>query len=277
MTVKMIAVDMDGTFLNDQKKYNYLRFSYIYQQLKDRNIKFVVASGNQYYQLKSFFTDINTEIAFVAENGAWIFDKDKELFCGSFSQKNVYKIINILEKSEFSKKIHYLLCGCNSAYYLKDEDERWLSTMRHYYVRLTKINQIQELFNDKLLKFALNISNNIIKHVINDINNAHTEITVATCSGYNFVDLIVPGNHKGHALNLLAQRWGISNKEILAFGDGCNDIEMLKIAGFSFAMKNSVQIVKNTARYLAPSNNDEGVLIVIEDMLSGKKPFDNLI
>jgi hydroxymethylpyrimidine pyrophosphatase-like HAD family hydrolase len=48
MSVKLIAVDMDGTFLDDQKKYNKTKFLSQYQQLKERSIKFVVASGNQY-------------------------------------------------------------------------------------------------------------------------------------------------------------------------------------------------------------------------------------
>ena len=55
MSVKVIVTDMDGTFLNDAKTYNQPRFMAQYQELKKRGIKFVVASGNQYYQLISFF------------------------------------------------------------------------------------------------------------------------------------------------------------------------------------------------------------------------------
>lgn len=53
--VKMVAVDMDGTFLDDRKQYDRPRFMACYQMMKQRGIRFVVASGNQYYQLKSFF------------------------------------------------------------------------------------------------------------------------------------------------------------------------------------------------------------------------------
>lgn len=55
MRIKLIAVDMDGTFLSDQKTYNRERFMAQYRQMKERGIRFVVASGNQYYQLISFF------------------------------------------------------------------------------------------------------------------------------------------------------------------------------------------------------------------------------
>ncbi len=55
MRIKLIAVDMDGTFLSDQKTYNRERFMAQYRQMKEQGIRFVVASGNQYYQLISFF------------------------------------------------------------------------------------------------------------------------------------------------------------------------------------------------------------------------------
>ena len=78
MAVKMIAVDMDGTFLDDNKQYNAQRFARQYALLKEKGIRFVVASGNQYYQLLRYFPDIKDEIAFVAENGAWVSDSNEE-------------------------------------------------------------------------------------------------------------------------------------------------------------------------------------------------------
>lgn len=71
MSVKPIAVDMDGSFLSDAKTYNRARFLAQYARMKAQGIRFVVASGNQYYQLISFFPEIAHEIAFVAENGGW--------------------------------------------------------------------------------------------------------------------------------------------------------------------------------------------------------------
>lgn len=75
MSIKLIAVGMDGTFLSDQKTYNRERFMAQYQQMKAQGIRFVVASGNQYYQLISFFP----EIAFVAENGGWVVSEGKDV------------------------------------------------------------------------------------------------------------------------------------------------------------------------------------------------------
>ena len=66
MTVKVIVTDMDGTFLDDAKQYDRDRFQAQFEQLKARHIEFVVASGNQYYQLISFFPELKDQISFVA-------------------------------------------------------------------------------------------------------------------------------------------------------------------------------------------------------------------
>ena len=66
----------------------------------------------------------------------------------------------------------------------------------------------------------------------------------------------------------LAERWGISPSECVAFGDGGNDIEMLKYCGESYAMANAPQEVKNAAKYTCPSNNDDGVIITLEKIFS---------
>ncbi len=55
MGIKLIAVDMDGTFLSEAGNYDRERFKKQYIKMKEKDIKFVVASGNQYYQLHSFF------------------------------------------------------------------------------------------------------------------------------------------------------------------------------------------------------------------------------
>jgi Cof subfamily protein (haloacid dehalogenase superfamily) len=271
-TVKMVAVDMDGTFLDDQKQYNRSRFLACYQQLTARDIKFVVASGNQYYQLKSFFPEIASDIAFVAENGAWIIDRDEELFCGAFERRDVEAVIDTLQNGHYPG-LRYLLCGRNSAYYFDGMEESWLVKMRHYCHRLRPIHQLDETGDDRLFKFALNLSDDYIEPLMADIEHLHQGKVAATSSGHGSVDLIVPGHHKANGLNLLAQRWGISHDQVLAFGDGGNDLEMLKQSGFSFAMANAPDRVKQAARYLAPANNQQGVLQVIEQMLAGEGPF----
>lgn len=75
--------------------------------------------------------------------------------------------------------------------------------------------------------------------------------------------MIVPGFHKAHGIQLLQQKWNIKDEETTAFGDGENDIEMLKHINYSFAMENGSYEGKNIAKYITTSNDSSGVLELI--------------
>ncbi len=63
---------MDGTFLNDQSDYDHPRFQRLLTKLQEHNVRFVVASGNQYPHLPQYFTGLTGEITYLAEDGAHI-------------------------------------------------------------------------------------------------------------------------------------------------------------------------------------------------------------
>lgn len=66
----------------------------------------------------------------------------------------------------------------------------------------------------------------------------------------------------------LLKRWGLTSHDLLSFGDGGNDIEMLAFAQHSYAMSNASPDLKAIAQKIAPSNDEEGVLSIIEDLLN---------
>ena len=87
-----------------------------------------------------------------------------------------------------------------------------------------------------------------------------------TTSGHGSIDLILPGCHKASGLRRLAERWGITPEQCAAFGDGGNDIEMLRYCGHSYAMANAPAEVKQAARAVCPSNEEDGVLSTLETL-----------
>ncbi|NDO80019.1 sugar-phosphatase [Citrobacter sp. NCU1] len=271
MGIKLIAVDMDGTFLSDQKTYNRERFMAQYQQMKEKGIRFVVASGNQYYQLISFFPEIAHEIAFVAENGGWVVSEGNDVFNGELPRADFHAVVDhLLTRPE----VEIIACGKNSAYTLKQYDDALKEMAAMYYHRLEFVDNFSNI-NDIFFKFGLNISDERIPELQAELHEAIGDIMVPVHTGYGSIDLIIPGVHKANGLRLLQQRWGIDDAEVAVFGDGGNDIEMLRQAGFSFAMENAREAVVSAAKYRAGSNNKEGVLDVIEKILRNEAPFSH--
>ncbi|MEX3018730.1 Cof-type HAD-IIB family hydrolase [Kluyvera sp. STS39-E] len=269
MSVKLIAVDMDGTFLNDKKTYNRERFLQQYQQMKQRQIRFVVASGNQYYQLASFFPEIVEEIAFVAENGGWVRDAGEDIYNCSMPRDHFQQIVNFLLTRP---EIEIIACGKASAYTLKSYTPRFHEIAQHYYHRIELVDNFDNI-DDTILKFALNIPDEKVPQMQETLDAKLGHLLTAVTTGHGSIDLIIPGVHKAHGLRLLQDRWGIADEDVVAFGDSCNDLEMVKQAGYGVAMANAVDAVKAVAGYHAPHNNEEGVLEMIDKALKGEAPF----
>jgi FMN hydrolase / 5-amino-6-(5-phospho-D-ribitylamino)uracil phosphatase len=269
MSVKLIAVDMDGTFLSDAKSYNRPRFLAQYARMKEQGIRFVVASGNQYYQLISFFPEIAHKIAFVAENGGWVVSAGEDIFNGELSKEHFDHVAALLNDIP---GIEIIACGKGCAYTLKTYDDIFKQIAAKYYHRLEMVNNFDNL-NDIFFKFGLNVSDHEIPRIQALLHEKLGDIMVPVTTGHGSIDLIIPGVHKANGLRILQKRWGIEDREVVAFGDSGNDVEMLRQAGFSFAMANARPHIKAVARFEAPLNNEEGVLDVIDKVLNGEPPF----
>ena len=86
-------------------------------------------------------------------------------------------------------------------------------------------------------------------------------------SGLTYIDLTEKGVNKGAALKALAKHWNLDPQEIAAIGDQAIDLEMLQYAGLPVAMKNAVAELKQAAKWIAPSNDEDGVAWALERMM----------
>lgn len=266
--VKLIAVDMDGTFLSSKKEYDRERFQAIFQELKNRDIKFVVASGNQYAQLASFFPDIKDEITFVAENGVLVIEEGKLVRESHFETETVQNIICFIRANE--PDVQIILSGIKSAYVESKVPTYFMDVAVFYCHALTVVEELLsiDLESDKFVKFALSVPDDRTEEIAELISQEFAGKARAVSSGRGFVDIIIPGKDKSDGLQFLAKKWQIETSEMMAFGDGNNDLEMLKLVEHSYAMANGAETVKETAKYAALSNNESGVLAVIEEFLA---------
>lgn len=81
------------------------------------------------------------------------------------------------------------------------------------------------------------------------------------------VEMTAPGVHKGSGVAHLCERLGVDRRNVVAFGDGLNDHEMLRWAGRGIAMANAQPPTKAIADQVTTSNDDDGVALVVEQLL----------
>ncbi len=263
--IKAIAVDMDGTFLDAQGNYQRARFEEIYQKLLQRKIKFIVASGNQYYQLKSFFPGKDDTITYVAENGAIIGDQTGIQSVAQFSNELIASLIDYLLASE--DELEFVLCGVKSAYVLQAASSRFKEFAKQYYYEMQEVASFASLPADTFVKIALDVEVSKTNAIVAQLNQQFAAEILAVSSGHGSIDIIIPGITKGSTLTKLLAAWSIDPNELVAFGDANNDLEMLALTEHSYAMADCSPQVRATAKHQAPSNNDAGVLAVIENYL----------
>ena len=276
MKIKLIAVDMDGTFLRDDNSYDKQRFGRQLQQLVDRGIHFVAASGSQLDRLKQQFSGFEGAVDFISENGSIVANGDKLL-----SVKEIP--INLLEELLKIIKTHFnipiastTITGEKAAYVDDQEPQAYFDLKNRYYSTLKRVPEILEYeadkFADQLVKVGLSFApGDDAKQQIQLLRDLLPSGLASLNSGFN-TELIGPaGVNKRTGLKTLQAKYHIADQEVMTFGDNENDLAMLTMTPYGFAMANANDSIKSAVTRQAPSNNHDGVLTIIDELLGGSQ------
>lgn len=254
--LKLVAVDVDGTFVRSDYTYDVPRFRRILARMEAAGCRFVVASGNQYYQLRDLFPDCAEKLAFVAENGALVKDCEELVFAASIPRQTVDYVIDVCREYPEVKNV---LCGLHSAYCQRGTVSQAFFDLTHiYYHRLQWVDDFKAV-EDQILKFAPTVPEEKTWDYYHLFRRRLAGRVEPTTSGHGSIDLILPGCHKASGLRRLVERWGITPEQCVAFGDGGNDIEMLRAAGIGVAMGNAAPAVQAVADYVTASVDEDGI------------------
>ncbi|WP_150452244.1 HAD family hydrolase [Arenibacter lacus] len=259
--VKMVVTDMDGTLLNSKHEVSPKFFS-LFQKLKDKDIKFVAASGRQYLSIVDKLQAIKDDIIVVAENGAYIRKREKEMLSTPLENRIITEVIELLKDTE---GVHMVLCGKENAF-ISGESQTFKDTLKEYYSEFSILEDLST-FTGEILKIALYHYESSEKYIYPLLKHLEGELKVKV-SGENWLDISNINAHKGYALEKLQQKYGISKQETMVFGDYNNDLEMLTMGHFSFAMENAHPDVIETANYKTSSNDDYGVERILEKLVT---------
>lgn len=261
--IKLVAVDMDGTFMRTDYTYDVTRFKAILSRMNAVDCKFVVASGNQYYQLRAQFPEIDHSLSFVAENGAFVKERDELLFTADIDRETILTTLNLCKAHP---EIQNVMCGVKSAYCERGTvSEFFYELTNKYYYKLQWVDDFAQV-EDTILKFAPTVPVEKTDYYTELFQNELDGLLIPTGSGHGSIDLIMPGCHKASGLARLVERWQIIPDQCVAFGDGGNDIEMLTYCGRGYAMENAPEHVKAVANAICPSNDEDGVLTALDQL-----------
>ncbi len=258
--IKLIVTDMDGTLLNDKHEI-HPEFWDIEEQLTNSGILFSIASGRQFYNLEAKFERIKHRAMFFAENGTYVSHKGKELYVNPIEREAARGFIKMGRKLADTNLV---LCGKDSAY-VETEDREFLGEVSKFYERL-KIVEDLTLVDDTYLKVTLCNFKGVEDHTFPHFVDYTDRYKVAIAAKV-FVDITALDANKGNAIEGIQKELNISPEETLVFGDYLNDLEMMKVAKHSYAMKNAHPEILEASNYVTEhDNNNNGVLRTIQSL-----------
>ncbi|MCW3805271.1 HAD family hydrolase [Plebeiibacterium marinum] len=261
--IKLIASDMDGTLLDDNKELSP-DFKKVYTDLRNAGIQFVVASGRPSYSLKPEFSFLQHDIIFICDNGAFIEANGEQIIVKPLEIKTVRAIIDDIRKT---LGVNVILCSIDTSY-IESNDEDFLQEARKYYKKIKFVDNLKSV-EDTILKVAICDSKTWMKNSWPVWEKYQTQVGVAPSSDI-WIDVMPHEVNKGEALNLIQKKFGITKEETMAFGDYFNDKEMLQQATHSYAMENAHPEIKKIARNIAPANYKDGVIKTIQKNVLGE-------
>lgn len=262
---KIIATDMDGTFLNSKMEFDRVRFARLHQRMLRHGFRFVVASGNQYFQLKSFFKEYPDTI-YLSENGALVRDTEQIYFKSAFPRHDAFRIIDTLIDLP---QVAWVACGVKAAYVLRTASDKYITAMKQYYYRLELIDGPADI-DDEILKIATHCPEEETLAYVNEYTRQFRGFAEPTSSGHGDIDIIQPGMHKARGLAELGEVLDVTPANMVAFGNGGNDIEMLQYVGTGVAVADADSDVLRVADQITGSSEDQGVLDFIDDLCAGQ-------
>ena len=261
---------MDGTLLNDKKEMPEKTFDII-DRLHERGITFAVASGRQHLSLQQLYDKIKDDIVIIAGNGSIIIDKGKVIFADTINPDDVREIVEITNQIP---NLKITLCGLKSAYMFEENvmSEMPMYLVESHFPARTIIKGLDDLpADEKVIQIAIfdpNFNSNV--NIYEKLKHFERTCHLAV-SGSEWLDIMNIGVNKGVAIKKLQEILDAMPEETMVFGDELNDYEMMQQAYYSYAMANAVPKIKEISNFEAPSNEEQGVIRILENFLAMTK------
>ena len=253
---------MDGTLLNAKHELSPDFFP-VFEQMKSKGLLFAAASGRQFFNIEKKFETIKEDILFIAENGSYVVYKGEELLVQAMEPAIVHQQ---LQTARTLPDVHTILCGKKRAYVESDAPE-FMKNLVMYYDKYQMVDDLMQVEDDEFLKIALCDLAGSEKNSYPVFKKMEDQLQVKV-SGFIWLDLSHKLANKGRAINIMQKKFGITREQTMVFGDYLNDLEMMQQAYFSYAMENAHPDVKKVSNFLAKSNEENGVTVVLQQMLN---------
>ena len=285
MEVKAVFFDIDGTLVNDRKSVLKSTKEAI-KIVKDQGVLVGVATGRGPFFVKDLMDDLDLDFA-VTYNGQYIFNKERVLFASPIDKRSLRQVIAYAKENrkEIAMGTRQDVIGSRIMSFglspLSQLVSRFVPkfltrTVSHSFNRMVskalpqKEDDLLDLINQPIYQILMLMTPE-------ESNQAASEFEYLKFTRSNpfAADIINQGNSKLEGIRRVGKEYGFDLNQVMAFGDSDNDLEMLAGVGMSVAMGNGSSSVKEVAKHITTSNQEDGIHKALEHfgVLASEKVF----
>ena len=260
MDYKLIAIDMDGTLLNDDKEIPSENKKMI-EELANQGVSFILASGRPYQSLEPYTKKLEVYLPLISANGSVVKCSltEKTYHKSNISLELAQELIDYGLKNDYGVSVYYdgeILTSSQEM-----AEGHWdLEKIRPKVVDDLKISKSPI----KVIYFG---AEEKIDHAYPFLREKYQNHLYITRSDEEYLEIMNLEVSKGKALEYMMDKMNINSDQVMAIGNNFNDVAMFKVAGLAVAMGNSPQGVKEEADFITKSNQESGVAHALKKLL----------
>ncbi len=261
---KLLVLDLDGTLTNSQKKITRKTKDALFKA-QENGVKVVLASGRPTYGIVPLADELRLD-AFggyiLSYNGGEIIDwKTKEVLYAKLLNPGLlpylYQSAKKNDLTIITYKDQYIITESPDDIYV--HKEAFLNKMQ-----IKKVDNFLSSITFPIAKCIITGESNQLVMLEKEMNAHLNGVMGVYRSEPYFLELVPNGIDKAQSLEILLNKLGLSKDEMVACGDGFNDLSMIQFAGLGVAMANAQLAVKEKADFITLSNEEDGVAHVVE-------------
>ena len=276
--IKIVALDLDGTLLDSQKRLSE-RNRRALERAAAKGVLIVPTTGRFFGMMPEAVRDLPFVRYAITINGAQVYDRetDKAIVREEIPVDAAIRMMELLDGHDviydcYRDNWGWMTASLQAKAPDYATDEHYLRIVREFRRPVPELKaHLRETAASggvqKIMLFSRRADAEAreLAAIRREMAEKFPDIKV-TASTWNDLEFNASAAHKGNALKRFAEHLGLTLDNCAAFGDGLNDLSMIEAAGLGVAMSNAVPEVKAAASRIAPSNDEDGVAVVLEEL-----------
>ena len=237
---RAVVTDLDGTLLNNEKEVSDFSKEVI-NKIREKGIKFFIATGRSYPDTKRIMETIGIKVPLITSNGARINDENGEtIYANDLEKKYIRKILE-MDYKKYGEEIFLNLYSDNVWYITEEMTMDPFKDLKHFLPHKITVEEAKQKSVSKFFFIGDHEHLMRLEKELFLLTDGNVNIAMVTPECLEVFDIEV---HKGNAIKILMKKEKVKMSEVVAFGDGFNDYEMLKMVGKGYVMGNALYQLK---------------------------------